>query len=146
MYKFNELDYWQRSPKRRVDTHSLLSSEVGRKLVQAVDQKLKAEIIYSGGSEPPTKRIIEPYKVFERLDNNYVESYCYLRQDFRTFRMDRIESIEVLNLPHEKEAVSSPTYSPTYTSAPRASTASGIPGWLWIAGFLLLLYFCSKFK
>ncbi len=146
MNKFEDLEYWQRSPKRRVDTRSLLSSEVGRKLFQAVDQKLKAEIVYSGGSEPPTKRIIEPYKVFERLDNNYVESYCYLRQDFRTFRIDRIESIVVINSPHEKDSSSSRTYTPAYTSAPRAATARGIPGWLWIVGFFLVLYFCSKFK
>ncbi len=141
-----DFEYWQRSPKRRVDTHRLSSSEVGRKLVQAVDQKLKAEIIYSGGSEPPTRRIIEPYKVFERLDNDYVESYCHLRQDFRTFRIDRIESIEVLNLPHEKEAAPSTVYHPTYSDTPKEATARGIPGWLWIAGFLLLLYFCSKLK
>jgi hypothetical protein len=146
MWKFSELDYWHRSPKRIINANSLLANDVGKKLVQAVNQKLKAEIVYSGGSEYLSKRTIEPYRFFERLGNNYVESYCYLRQDFRTFRIDRIKSIEVINSPHEKGSASSPTYSSIHTSAPRFSATNGVPNWLWIVGFFLLLYFCSKFK
>jgi predicted DNA-binding transcriptional regulator YafY len=146
MKDFDEFDYWSRSPEKNVNLNSLLTNEVGKKLVQAVNQKLKAEIEYDDGNETKTKRIIEPYGLFERLGNNYVQSYCYLRQDFRTFRIDRIKTIEVINSPHEKKSPSTPIYSPVYSATPQTSVESKIPGWLLIVGFILLLYFCSKFK
>jgi len=115
-----------------------------RNLLHAINQKLKAEIVYEGGSEPLSKRIIEAYRLFERLGNHYVESYCYLRQDFRTFRIDRIKSITIINSPHEKELISSEKLFPTNISEPRPSTSSGVPYWVWVVGLLLLLYFLSK--
>lgn len=146
MRKYDELDYWHRSPKESINTDAMLTSEMGKKLLHAVEQKLKVEIVYSGGSDSLARRIIEPHKLYQRLDNDYVESYCYLRQDYRTFRIDRIESIEVLNSPHEKDSAPSIQHFPTYSSAPKSSKTRGIPSWLWIVGLLLVLYFCSKFR
>lgn len=145
MKKSDQLDYWRRSSKNSVNINSF-NNEVGKKLMHAVNQKLKAEIIYNGGSEPLAKRIIEPYRLFERLGNHYVESYCYRRQEFRTFRADRIKSITVINSPHEKESTSSPKYFPTHTSELRSSKPSAIPYWVWIVVFFLFLFFCSRFK
>lgn len=144
MKDFDEYDYWSRSPKNSINVNSLPAHEVGKKLVQAVNQKLKVEIEYDDGNEARTKRIIEPYELFERLGNNYIQSYCYLRQDFRTFRIDRIKTIDVINSPHERKPPSIPTYSQTYSPTPQTSTESKIPGWLLIVGFILLLYYCSK--
>jgi len=75
MSKSGDLHHWHRSPKSRVDPNSISSSEVGRKLGRAVNEKIKAEIVYSGGTEPPSKRIIEPHRLYERQGSNYVESY-----------------------------------------------------------------------
>jgi predicted DNA-binding transcriptional regulator YafY len=144
MKEYNGLYNWHRSPKKSVNINSLLTYEVEKELLKAVNQKLKTEIIYNGGSEPRVKRIIEPHRLFERLGDQYIESYCYLRLDFRTFRIDRIESIEVLNLPHEKEPTSKPQHFSTNISKSRPTTSRGIPYWVWIVGFFLLLYFCSK--
>lgn len=145
MSKFDSLDYWHRSRKKSFHDGSTLTTEVEKKLAEAANKKVKVEIIYSGGSEPPSRRIIEPNKLYERLGNNYVESYCHLRDEYRTFKIDRIESIQVLNSPQEKDYSPTPTHSATYQSTPKAGS-SGIPGWIWIVGFFLLLYFCSKFR
>ncbi|HOG89502.1 MAG TPA: WYL domain-containing protein [Smithella sp.] len=155
MGKFNELDYWRHSPKKSVNRSLLSTTETGNKLIYAIDKKLKVNIVYSGGSDPPSKRTIEPYRLYEKLGNNYVESYCYKRNDFRTFRIDRVDFIEILDLPHEKCA----SYTDSYTRYPHSSTTSttnrpisppnqpetrGIPDWIWFALFFLLIYFCSK--
>lgn len=146
MRKFDGLDYWRRSSKNSVHINSI-NNEVEKKLLRAANRKIKAEIIYEGGSEPLAKRIIEPYRLFERLGNHYVESYCHRRKDFRTFRVDRIKSITVINSPQEKESTSSRKYfSPTHAPESQSSTSRGIPYWVWIIGFFLLLYFCSKLK
>jgi predicted DNA-binding transcriptional regulator YafY len=145
MDKF-DLKYWHISQKGLVNPNWLLTNEMGKKLAHAIDKKLKVEIVYSGGTAPPTKRIIEPYNLFERLGNNYLESYCYLREELRTFRIDRIESIEILNSPHEKYSIYTLKQTPTYTSVLGSSASRGIPGWIWIIGLFLLFYLCSKFK
>lgn len=146
MSKSGDLYHWHRTQKNHVDQNSISHSEVGKNLGQAVNKKIKVEIVYSGGTEAPSRRIIEPHSLYERQGSIYVESYCHLRKEYRTFKIDRIESIKVINSPQEKASVSSPTNSPTYTPVPQSSAARGIPIWLWIAGFFLLLYFCSKFK
>ena len=146
MRKSNELNYWHQRPTNSLYINSLTNG-VEKNLLHAANRKIKAEIIYEGGSEPLAKRIIEPYRLFERLGNHYVESYCHRRKDFRTFRVDRIKSITVINSPQEKESTSSRKYfSPTHAPESQSSTSRGIPYWVWIIGFFLLLYFCSKLK
>jgi len=153
MGKLNELKYWNHTPKRNVDHSFLSTSEIGNNLVNAIDKKLKVDIVYTGGSEPPTKRTIEPYRFFERLGHNYVESYCHKRNEFRTFRIDRIDSAKVLTSPQEHcssyavptNTVPANTANTThFNSSSHPSEDWGIPAWIWVAGLFLLLYFCSK--
>jgi len=112
---------------------------------------MQVEIVYSGGTTPRSKRLIEPYKLFEKFGRNYIESYCYLRKEFRTFRVDRISAIEVLNSPcekkriYEKRAYNLPG-KVTNTSVTNTSTPYGIATWVWVViGLIFLLYFFSKF-
>lgn len=143
--KYDGLDHWHRSFKGPVDSKWLLTNDVAKKLTDAIDKKLKAVIVYSGGSEPPTKRTIEPYKIFKRIDNNYLESYCYLRGELRTFRIDRITSIEILNEPQERYSISHTTLSThTYTAPTTEQRAHKMPAWILIVGLFLLLYLCHK--
>lgn len=146
MGKFNKLKYWNHSPKRNVDQCLLSKSETGSNLVNAIDNKLKVDIVYTGGSEPPSKRTIEPYRFFERFGHNYVESYCHERNEFRTFRIDRINSAKVLNSPQEHcSSYTVPTKTTHINSSSHQSADRGIPDWIWVVGLLLLLYFCSKY-
>lgn len=102
MIKFDEFEYGSQRPRNRVNENSYLAGEVENKMAQAIRQKLKVEIEYIDENKTRTNRIIEPYKLFEQYGNNYVASYCYLRKEYRGFRIDRIKSISVLGVPREK--------------------------------------------
>lgn len=54
--------------------------------------EVEYESIHSGISQ----RILEPYFVVFRARAFYFVAYCRMRQDFRTFRMDRVKSLRVL--------------------------------------------------
>jgi predicted DNA-binding transcriptional regulator YafY len=51
----------------------------------------------SVGKEETTQRDIEPWSVFATLGRWYVMGYCRLVDDERTFRVDRIKTLEVLD-------------------------------------------------
>lgn len=59
----------------------------------ALDQGKKLRIQYQSNGGNNSNRIIEPLSV----SGNYLVAYCHLRQDQRTFRLDRIISMEVID-------------------------------------------------
>ncbi len=56
---------------------------------QAVDMRYTAD-------ERTTLRVVEPYGLIGRAGCWYLVGYCRLRQDYRTFRLDRIDALDVL--------------------------------------------------
>lgn len=49
------------------------------------------------GAEKPQVRTIEPFAIYHNTSENWVAiAWCRLRDDFRNFRIDRIERLEVL--------------------------------------------------
>lgn len=63
-------------------------------LAQATSHGERVEIDYKGGRDDRiTRRCIDPYGL-AKLGPWYVVAYCHLREDLRTFRVDRIRSIE----------------------------------------------------
>ncbi|MBK7141156.1 MAG: YafY family transcriptional regulator [bacterium] len=51
------------------------------------------EMSYNSVESGPTSRVVEPYFVVFRGRAFYLVAYCRLRQDFRTFRLDQIQSL-----------------------------------------------------
>lgn len=43
----------------------------------------------------PTERTVEPFAIYTAQENWLLVAFCRLRNDFRAFRLDRIESLEV---------------------------------------------------
>jgi predicted DNA-binding transcriptional regulator YafY len=43
-----------------------------------------------------TERIIEPFAIYSTQDNWLLIAYCRLRNEFRAFRLDRIQSVNTL--------------------------------------------------
>lgn len=65
-------------------------------LRSAAEQQLVTRIRYQGnyrGEE--TERIIEPYRLLSRDGYWYLIAYCRTREDLRSFRIDRIRSLDV---------------------------------------------------
>lgn len=55
------------------------------------------DIEYVNGNGVSSQRIIRPIKVEFRYNQCYIEAYCYLREEQRIFRLDRIQSIKIVS-------------------------------------------------
>jgi len=66
-------------------------------LSEATARRARVEISYkalSTGEE--TKRVVDPYQVWAMNGSFYLIGHCHLREEVRTFAMDRITSLAVL--------------------------------------------------
>lgn len=52
---------------------------------------------HSPDNKQTTLRTVEPFALYSTQENWLLIAWCRLRKDYRTFRLDRIESIEILN-------------------------------------------------
>lgn len=59
---------------------------------KAIDLSKKLEIEYVDSEGKETKRVIKPQKI----ENGKIIAYCYLRNDWRSFKIDRIKKIEII--------------------------------------------------
>jgi predicted DNA-binding transcriptional regulator YafY len=66
-------------------------------LRRAVRERRRVSMDYrSSGAAQPTSRQLDPYALVLRWGWWYVVGYCYLRQGLRTFRLDRVQRLEML--------------------------------------------------
>lgn len=66
-------------------------------LVTACDQNRRVRIVYQGSNGPPSSRVIRPTSLHSLGSRSYVTAYCEQANAERTFRLDRIESCELLD-------------------------------------------------
>ncbi|QHQ61983.1 WYL domain-containing protein [Anaerocolumna sedimenticola] len=66
------------------------------KIKKALDEKKFLSFEYSNSDGKKSNRKIEPYRLVLKKSNWYLQGYCTFRQEFRTFKLSRISSIEVL--------------------------------------------------
>jgi predicted DNA-binding transcriptional regulator YafY len=92
------------------------SQNVGVLRDAAAEGRVVNMVYRSVGKEETTEREVEPWSVFATLGRWYVLGYCRLVEDQRTFRVDRIKELEVLDETFERpESVPEPGvgYSPS---------------------------------
>lgn len=65
-------------------------------LNEALVNGLSLEIQYVSAGSEVSKRRIDPLAVVPNRDYLYLRAYCHLRQDERTFRLDRITAIRII--------------------------------------------------
>jgi predicted DNA-binding transcriptional regulator YafY len=66
------------------------------KLRRAVRERRTVQLTYRSGNRPePECRSVNPYALVFRWGWWYVIGYCLLRQEMRSFRLDRIEALEL---------------------------------------------------
>lgn len=73
-------------------------------LSMAVHASQRIAMDYLPLNKPGTHRKVEPYVITGWKGHWYLVGYCCLRQDYRIFRLDRIQHVEVLSETFEKEA------------------------------------------
>lgn len=72
-----------------------LVSGVDLKLVrQAIKEQFKMQIVYIDNSQTVTRRTIWPIMLGFVKTQRFVAGWCELREDFRLFRIDRIQNAE----------------------------------------------------
>ena len=62
----------------------------------AIRHGLSLEILYASENSVPQRRIVHPKQVHARRANFYLLAYCELAQAERTFRLDRIQSFQLI--------------------------------------------------
>lgn len=65
-------------------------------LRQAMREQFKLHIAYSDPMGGATQRTIWPIMLGFIEDKRFIAGWCELRQDFRTFRVDRIERVQLI--------------------------------------------------
>lgn len=78
------------------------SQHVGVLREAAAAGRLVNMVYRSVGKEETTERQVEPWSVFATLGRWYVLGYCRLVDDQRTFRVDRIKELEMLDETFER--------------------------------------------
>ncbi len=73
-------------------THHPLPSQQFQTLSEALLQERRVLIRYSSYSHQKTQREISPQTLVHYRENWYVDAWCHLRNDLRTFHLSRIES------------------------------------------------------
>lgn len=67
-------------------------------LSMASQQCRQVRLAYAAGTGSTT-RTFDPYSVIHHDNHWYAVGYCHLRDALRTFRLDRVESVSLLNTP-----------------------------------------------
>ncbi|MBB5621871.1 putative DNA-binding transcriptional regulator YafY [Pedobacter cryoconitis] len=89
--------------KEKFDTKEYVPNIMDNLLKSSVDKKL-TEILYKNAKgDKPNLRTVEPIGVFNENGNWYLLAYCHSRCDYRNFRLDRIQKLDVLEKYFEKE-------------------------------------------
>lgn len=65
---------------------------------------------YSPYNDQITERTVEPFAIYTTQENWLLIALCRLRKDYRSFRLDRIKSLQVLNESFEKHKITFEEY------------------------------------
>ena len=68
-------------------------------LAEAVRRGLRVRIVYTAFSGERTRRELSPYGLVVHAGRWYLAAYDHLREDMRTFRIDRMRSAKLLTTP-----------------------------------------------
>jgi predicted DNA-binding transcriptional regulator YafY len=73
------------------------------KIRRGTRQHRQLRMTYQGSSAPEvTERRVDPYALVHRSGWWYLVGYCHLRQALRTFRVDRIQGLDLLSEPFQR--------------------------------------------
>ncbi len=64
-------------------------------LEQAVSEQVRVDLAYDSIEHGLSRRSVDPYFIVFRRHAFYFVGYCHLRNDFRTFRIDRVKKVSI---------------------------------------------------
>jgi predicted DNA-binding transcriptional regulator YafY len=72
-------------------------------LTEAIHHQQRLDLAYRAYDGTTTQRKVEPYGITGWRGHWYLIGYCHLRQDYRTFRLDRMQQAAVLAETFERD-------------------------------------------
>jgi predicted DNA-binding transcriptional regulator YafY len=86
-------------------THLSISSSMEEKrcensygvIEEAITNHQCLRLCYTSIESGMSERVVEPYFIIFRGKAFYFVAYCHFRQEFRTFRLDRVEAVEAMS-------------------------------------------------
>lgn len=92
--------------KEKFDSKNYVPNIMDTLLKSSVEKKLTGILYKNAKGDQPSLRTVEPIGVFNENGNWYLLAYCHSRCDYRNFRLDRIQRLDVLEKYFEKEHLS----------------------------------------
>ena len=84
--------------KRTQDSSISLNNETFQTILRSISDYLISTLTYNAGNTGElTERNIEPIGVFFIDDHWYMIAFCHLRNEYRNFRLDRVNQITLTN-------------------------------------------------
>jgi predicted DNA-binding transcriptional regulator YafY len=70
------------------------------------------KLLYTGANdEKPIERLVEPFAIYNSTEENWILiAWCRLRNDFRTFRLDRMQQMQITNEKFTPHKMTLPQY------------------------------------
>lgn len=97
--------------RRRNSLQGEGKEQVLKSLLESLSENRLIEICYTTFvEEQTTTRLLEPLGVYFAFEQWYLIAFCRLRQDYRTFRLDRINGLKVLEEKYKSEHPSLQAY------------------------------------
>ncbi|WP_029901754.1 YafY family protein [Prevotella sp. 10(H)] len=71
-------------------------------ILSSINDKLIVEINYTNAGENKSNRLLEAVGISYSHPRWYLAAWCHLREEYRMFRLDRIENIKITDSKHTK--------------------------------------------
>lgn len=82
-----------------------IANQLFAQVCEAILRKRQLHIHYSSFNKQQSSRTISPQTLVYYRENWYVDAWCHLRQNLRTFSLARIEKLQLLDKPVKKVPV-----------------------------------------
>lgn len=92
----DSLDYWKSLSKSGISWQTVAAHPIGALFSQANKEKCRVAILYEDYEKESTNRLIFPLAPFTVGGVMYIRTYCFLRKEERTFRLDRVKEARVV--------------------------------------------------
>jgi proteasome accessory factor C len=88
------------APAARVAVELAEESKVDTTVRQALESGRAVRLTYwTASRDATTERVVDPVRLMTVAGRTYLEGWCRLREDLRTFHLGRVQEIEVLDEP-----------------------------------------------
>jgi proteasome accessory factor C len=88
------------APADRIAVELAAESKVDATVRQALEAGRAIRLVYwTASRDATTERVVDPVRLMTVAGRTYLEGWCRLREDVRTFHLGRVQEIEVLDEP-----------------------------------------------